>query len=174
MGTSEWHHTPAWGTQEAPRRRHRSGSPGAGQGRSVRMLHARPGEGGARRWPRAPRGGGSRPPRSRGQPVRLRAGQAGQRWPPGPPLARGGLPGSSLTPHPRGALPLYSRHPARPHLHHSPDGLPQPHFPEVPAALVPIPGGAGTVKAQRPFGAPRGYPAQPPPRWGLRVWGQGA
>lgn len=73
--------------------------------------------------------------------------------PPSPALSSPGasgaqhtLPGISLAPRPRAGCPsgghchFSSRHPARPHLHYNPDGLPQPCFPELPATLMSVPG----------------------------------
>lgn len=57
------------------------------------------------------------------------------------------LPGASHAPHPvLGSPPGHqhfsSRHGARPHFHRSPDGSPQPRFPELPATRCLFPGGS--------------------------------
>lgn len=97
---------------------------------------------------------------------------AGQLHPPSPvsvlgsPRASGAQGPSPYPPPPPACSPspghchFSSRHWARPHLHCSPDGSPQPSFPELPATLVSVP--RARVQAQRPLqGKGRPFPSQP-------------
>lgn len=112
-------------------------------------------------------------------------GQASPRRPPSPHpsrLSKGVWgPGACLVLTPWLALPpghchFSSRHQARPHLHYSPDGSPQPRFPELPAALVSVPEhrkGHGP-QAQRPLqGEQSLLPSQPRTQQGWFGLGSG-
>ena len=121
------------------------------------------------------------------QPAHLGiVGQASPRRPPGPHpsrLSKGFWgPGACLVLTPLLALPpghchFSSRHQARPHLHYSPDGSPQPRFPELPAALVSVPEhrkGHGP-QAQRPLQSEQSLlPSQPRTQQGWFGLGSGA
>ena len=104
------------------------------------------------------------------QPAQLATvGQAGPLHPPGPPpilALQGCLEPRSLPPSSppcrlslSGHCHFSSRLRARPHLHYSPDGSPQPRFPELPATPVSVPGrrkGHGCMHSGR-FRANRDY-----------------
>lgn len=134
-----------------------AGSLSVGHGGPVRLRHTHPGEALSSTWPKSPMAQGL-PAVWLQQPdclVSCRTSwMAEPTWsPPSPALSSPGasgaqhsLPGISLAPHPRAGCPsgghghFSSRHPARPHLHYNPDGLPQPCFPELPATLMSVPG----------------------------------
>lgn len=134
-----------------------------------------PGRRGAATDPRAPQVRGP----ARAASIQRAAHQTVASSGPPPRLALQGRlrPRSRPQPSPPAGSPLGHRHfssrrRARPHLHYSPEGSPQPGFPELPATPASVPG-CRKGHPCRHGGRFRAHGDYSHASWGLSVWGQG-